>query len=147
MGALAGKLGTFSCLRNHLSFIFLYDSVFNKRFLLVHERMAEDREILREIWAGRLPICFSLASEEVSTPMAPDPFYLMVPRMTYFPLVTEKVLCNVFLIIANFLVFYDTSLVLQVRRHFVRCVVPEKQDNEMWLEFEKHPLKWFVLLF
>nr|CAG4634994.1 EOG090X0BB3 [Alona affinis] len=81
--------------------------------------MAEDREILREIWGGRLPICFTLASEEVSTPMAPDPFYLMVPRMTYFPLVTEK-----------------------VRRHFVRCVVPEKQDNEMWLEFEKHPLKW-----
>ncbi len=53
--------------------------------------MAEDREIIREIWAGRIPICFGLATEEVSTPMAPDPFYLMVPRMTYFPLVTEKV--------------------------------------------------------
>nr|SVE84446.1 EOG090X0BB3 [Daphnia pulex] len=81
--------------------------------------MAEDREILREIWEGRLPVCFTLATEEVSTPIAPDPFYLMVPRLTYFPLVTDK-----------------------VRRHFVRCVVPEKHDNEMWLEFERHPLKW-----
>jgi autophagy-related protein 5 len=53
--------------------------------------MAEDREILREIWEGRLPVCFTLATEEVSTPIAPDPFYLMVPRLTYFPLVTDKV--------------------------------------------------------
>jgi len=53
--------------------------------------MADDKEVLREIWEGRLPVCFSLATEEVSTPIAPDPFYLMIPRMTYFPLVTEKV--------------------------------------------------------
>lgn len=81
--------------------------------------MAEDREILREIWEGRLPVSFSLATEEVTTPIAPDPFYMMVPRLTFFPLVTEK-----------------------VRRHFVRYVIPEKHDCEMWLEFEKHPLKW-----
>ena len=53
--------------------------------------MAEDREILREIWEGRLPVSFSLATEEVTTPIAPDPFYMMVPRLTFFPLVTEKV--------------------------------------------------------
>ena len=53
--------------------------------------MADDKEVLREIWEGRLPVCFSLATEEVSTPIAPDPFYLMIPRMTFFPLVTEKV--------------------------------------------------------
>jgi len=103
--------------------------------------MAEDREIIREIWAGRIPICFGLATEEVSTPMAPDPFYLMVPRMTYFPLVTEKVL-----LVKEFTYFtcsYYATLFSQVRRHFVRCVDPEKHDNEMWLEFEKHPLKWY----
>jgi len=83
--------------------------------------MADDKEVLREIWEGRLPVCFSLATEEVSTPIAPDPFYLMIPRMTYFPLVTEK-----------------------VRRHFVRCVEPEKHDNDMWLEFEKQPLRWHL---
>jgi len=83
--------------------------------------MADDKEVLREIWEGRLPVCFSLATEEVSTPIAPDPFYLMIPRMTFFPLVTEK-----------------------VRRHFVRCVEPEKHDNDMWLEFEKQPLRWHL---
>jgi len=83
--------------------------------------MADDKEVLREIWEGRLPVCFSLATEEVSTPIAPDPFYLMIPRMTYFPLVTEK-----------------------VRRHFVRCVELEKHDNDMWLEFEKQPLRWHL---
>ncbi len=53
--------------------------------------MAEDREVLREIWEGRLPVCFTLATEEITTPIAPDPFYLMVPRITYFPLVIDKV--------------------------------------------------------
>lgn len=53
--------------------------------------MAEDREVLREIWEGKLPVCFTLATEEVSIPVTPDPFYLMVPRLTYFPIVTEKV--------------------------------------------------------
>nr|CAG4650398.1 EOG090X0BB3 [Sida crystallina] len=83
--------------------------------------MAEDREVLREVWEGRLPVCFTLATEEVNTPIAPDPFYLMVPRITYFPLITDK-----------------------VRRHFVRYVAAEKSENEMWLEFELQPLKWHL---
>ena len=53
--------------------------------------MAEDREVLREIWEGRLPVCFTLATEEVATPASPDPFYMMVARITYFPLVIDKV--------------------------------------------------------
>jgi autophagy-related protein 5 len=53
--------------------------------------MANDREVLREIWEGRLPVCFQLNSEEVHSLQAPDPYYLMVPRLSYFPLVTDKV--------------------------------------------------------
>jgi len=53
--------------------------------------MANDREVLREIWEGRLPVCFQLNSEEVYSLQAPDPYYLMVPRLSYFPLVTDKV--------------------------------------------------------
>jgi len=56
--------------------------------------MADDREVLREVWEGRLPVCFQLDSEEVDTLAAPDPFYLMVPRLSYFPLVTDKVIGN-----------------------------------------------------
>ncbi|KAG5882131.1 hypothetical protein JTB14_005960 [Gonioctena quinquepunctata] len=81
--------------------------------------MANDREILLEIWGGKLPICFRLDSEEVIDVREPDPFYLMVPRLSYFPLVTDK-----------------------VRKHFARFVASEKSDQEMWLEYSGAPLKW-----
>ena len=53
--------------------------------------MAEDREIRREIWEGRIPVCISLATEDCNTLSAPDPYYLLVPRISYFPLVLDKV--------------------------------------------------------
>lgn len=81
--------------------------------------MADDREILREIWDGRLPVCFNLAEQELNTIQQPEPFYLMVPRLSYFPLVTDK-----------------------VRKHFARHVSPEHQDGELWLEYSGQPLKW-----
>ncbi|XP_046353948.2 autophagy protein 5-like isoform X2 [Haliotis rufescens] len=80
--------------------------------------MAEDREILREVWEGRIPVCFALASEEIETVEQPDPYYLLVPRQSYFPLVTDK-----------------------VQKHFLKSVEVEKQ-GEMWLEFEGQPLRW-----
>lgn len=58
--------------------------------------MANDREILREIWEGKLPICFRLDPEEVYELQQPDPFYLMVPRLSYFPLVIDKVAIPIF---------------------------------------------------
>ena len=42
--------------------------------------MADDREVLRELWDGRLPILFSLAPDEVVSMEQPDSIYLMVPR-------------------------------------------------------------------
>ena len=45
-------------------------------------------------------------------------FQLLVPRQSYFPLVTDK-----------------------VTRHFQKFVNQEKQ-GEMWLEDESQPLKW-----
>lgn len=59
--------------------------------------MANDREILREIWEGKLPVCFKLDLDEINQLQEPDPFYLMVPRLSYFPLVTEKVSINALL--------------------------------------------------
>lgn len=53
--------------------------------------MANDREVLREIWEGRLPVCFTLDSDDVHGLRVPDPVYLIVPRLSYFPLVTDKV--------------------------------------------------------
>ena len=81
--------------------------------------LGEDRQVLREVWDGRVPVCFRLADNEVHTVSAPDPFYLLIPRITYFQLVIDK-----------------------VRRHFSRNVHPDHQNCDVWLECENTPLKW-----
>lgn len=84
--------------------------------------MAEDREILREIWDGKVPVCFMLATEEACLLEKPEPLYLLVPRQSFFPLVTDV-----------------------VQRHFQRHIDEEKQQHEsheMWLESDGQPLKW-----
>lgn len=83
--------------------------------------MAEDREVLREIWDGRLPVCFRLSEEEVHTVQEPDPYYLMLPRLSYFPLVVDK-----------------------VHKHFCRYVDERYHDNEMWLDYNGQPLRWHL---
>lgn len=52
--------------------------------------MAHDREVLRMIWEGQIGICFQADSEEI-VGLRPEPFYLMVSRLSYLPLVTDKV--------------------------------------------------------
>lgn len=69
--------------------------------------MANDREVLREIWDGKIPVCFTLNSEEICDLQGPDPFYLMVSRLSYFPLCTEKVRNNVCNIPYSNLLFYN----------------------------------------
>ncbi|KAL7641761.1 UNVERIFIED_CONTAM: hypothetical protein RMT77_007635 [Armadillidium vulgare] len=81
--------------------------------------MGEDREILREIWDGRIPISFSLSSDDCCTLSPPDPHYLMVPRMSYFPIVLDK-----------------------VKKYFTRSINSELKIDEIWLDFEGIPLKW-----
>jgi len=81
--------------------------------------MANDREVLREIWEGKLPICFELNSEDVFGLKQPDKIYLMVPRLSYFPLVLDK-----------------------VKKHFIRYVSNDKNDQDLWLEYNGQPLKW-----
>lgn len=53
--------------------------------------MASDREVLREIWDGNIPVSFQADSEEVVGLQKPEDFYLMIPRLSYLPLVTDKV--------------------------------------------------------
>ncbi|XP_065670365.1 autophagy protein 5 [Hydra vulgaris] len=80
--------------------------------------MADDKEVLREIWEGRLPICFNISPDEITTVDQPEPCYLLVPRMSYFPLVTDKVF-----------------------RHFQKASNQDDIDK-MWLEYNGQPLKW-----
>ncbi|XP_065830208.1 autophagy protein 5-like [Oscarella lobularis] len=80
--------------------------------------MAEDTEVLREVWNGRVPVCFRLDPHELSTIEEPEPYFLLLPRMSYLPLVTDK-----------------------VKMHFKNAVRFDDGD-EMWFEFDDQPLKW-----
>lgn len=80
--------------------------------------MANDREVLRLIWDGKIPICFIPDPTEIEVSQHPEPMFLMVSRLTYLPLVTEK-----------------------VTKHFCRHVNNEHQD-EVWFECNGRALKW-----
>ena len=43
--------------------------------------MVEDREVLREVWEGRIPTAFNLASEDVSTAISPETYFVRTHHM------------------------------------------------------------------
>ena len=80
----------------------------------------EDMEVLREVWAGRVPAVFSLAESECGGSGQPEPCYLMLPRVSYLPLATEK-----------------------VRKHF-SSFLPGQSADTMWFSYEGTPLRWHL---
>jgi len=84
-------------------------------------RSWEDREVMQEVWAGKLPAVFSLAEADTELQEAAAPCYLMLPRMSYLPLAMDK-----------------------VRKHFAECLRPGAQDNtgQMWFSYRGTPLRW-----
>merc|ERR1712001_242263 len=83
----------------------------------MEKNMGEDREVLREVWQGRIPTAFTLASEDV-TSISPQTFYLMLPRLSYFALATDK-----------------------VKKYFSKFVNQDLVNEEIWFDFEDTPLK------
>lgn len=53
--------------------------------------MSSDREVLRIVWEGQIPVCFQVAPDEVDGLQQPENFYLIISRLSYLPLVTDKV--------------------------------------------------------
>jgi len=90
-------------------------------------RMAEDHEVLRQIWDGRVPVSFVLASNEVSSVEQPDRLFMLVSRLTYFPLVIDR-----------------------VQRYFQRYATADKSSasvavptGDVWLEDDNGlPVRW-----
>lgn len=80
--------------------------------------MASDREVLRIIWEGQIPVCFQADPNEIEGGQ-PENFYLLVSRLTYLPLVTDK-----------------------AKKHFSRFVSDEHKEGEVWFECNGTPLKW-----
>ena len=75
-------------------------------------------DIRRSCWNATVPVCFRLAAEDVASSEQPVPLYMMVSRLSYFPLLFDH-----------------------LKSHFLG-VAPAALD-EIWLE-DKAPLKWHV---
>lgn len=103
--------------------------------LILHITMAstEDREVLQEVWSGRIPTMFSLAEDDCKETV-PDPCYLMLPRMSYLPLATEKVVTQQ----QHFQ--RRTKATSQVRKHFSSFLSGD--SGEMWFSYHGSPLRW-----
>ena len=63
--------------------------------------MAEDREVLREVWQGRIPVAFSLSPDDVHTMGQPDPYHLMLPRLSYITVIFDKVCVSLTIVIVE----------------------------------------------
>lgn len=89
----------------------------------------DDKEITRELWQSRIPVCFVLSDEDkskINRSGSIEPFYLMVVRYTYFPCIIEK-----------------------VYRYYLNYLNEKSNDptndnnlSNVWLEYESIPLKW-----
>lgn len=90
---------------------------------------ADDKEITRELWQARLPVCFILSEADkskINRSESPEPLYLMLSRYNYFPCIIEKVhryYSNYFKENPN-----DTTTHINIA--------------DVWFEYESIPLKW-----
>ncbi|XP_040576577.1 autophagy protein 5 [Lepeophtheirus salmonis] len=78
--------------------------------------MSEDREVLREIWEGKIPIRFNLDGDFGGVS---EPFYLMLPRQSYLPLTLEK-----------------------VRKHFSKHT--ESPNADIWFSCNGSAIRWHL---
>ncbi|GMT10029.1 hypothetical protein PFISCL1PPCAC_1326, partial [Pristionchus fissidentatus] len=81
--------------------------------------MTQDYEICRGVWESKIPVEFVLESDDVME--QPKPFYAMLPRVSYFPLILPKVLN------------YFTSACEDLRLDL----------DKLWLEYSRQPIKMY----
>lgn len=73
--------------------------------------MANDRELHMNVWNGKLAAKFMVSDEN-------DAFYLMLPRVSYLAIVTDK-----------------------VKKHFQRFI---QKEDEVWFSWNNIPLKFHI---
>ena len=74
--------------------------------------------ITKEVWDGKIPVCFELARYETKSSAMPAPYYALLPRNSYLTLLTQSIAEN----------FND--------------FVEHAEQDEMWFEFKEKALRW-----
>ncbi|KAF7255429.1 hypothetical protein EG68_07801 [Paragonimus skrjabini miyazakii] len=122
-------------------------------------------EIPKRVWDAKIPVCFTLAQEElVSEDHVPSPFYMLVPRISYFPLVIDRVI-RYFIDFTEFAELKckktgseenkQTEIGVEAVDHLrssPKLLSAEGQltsvfssllpEHKVWLEYANQPLKW-----
>lgn len=75
--------------------------------------MANDREVHMQVWQGKIPAKFIVPDENDQ-----DAFYLMLPRVSYLAIVSDK-----------------------VKKHFQRFI---QKEDEVWFSWNEIPLKFHL---
>uniref|UniRef100_T1GNA3 Autophagy protein ATG5 UblA domain-containing protein n=1 Tax=Megaselia scalaris TaxID=36166 RepID=T1GNA3_MEGSC len=80
--------------------------------------MATDREVLRIVWDGQIPAVIQGDPDEMEI-QQPEDFYLMIPRLSYLPLVSDK-----------------------VKKYFQKYIADQNPDSgNIWFDYNGTPLK------
>ncbi|CAH8630879.1 unnamed protein product [Schistosoma bovis] len=113
-----------------------------------------DSNILKRVWEGKVPACFTLAQEDLAhEDHAPPPIYMFLPRVSYFPLVTEKVIRQFSQFSECALKTASKDMTSETRgklEHEMQYTQSDQIDtfkqhpliHEFWLEYAHQPLKW-----
>uniref|UniRef100_A0A5K4FDM9 Autophagy protein 5 n=2 Tax=Schistosoma mansoni TaxID=6183 RepID=A0A5K4FDM9_SCHMA len=113
-----------------------------------------DSNILKRVWEGKVPACFTLALEDLAhEDHAPPPIYMFLPRVSYFPLVTEKVIRQFSQFSECALKTASKDMTSETRgklEHEMQYAQSDQIDtfkqhplvHEFWLEYAHQPLKW-----
>ncbi|CAH8668909.1 unnamed protein product [Schistosoma rodhaini] len=112
-----------------------------------------DSNILKRVWEGKVPACFTLALEDLAhEDHAPPPIYMFLPRVSYFPLVTEKVIRQFSQFSECALKTASKDMTSETRgklEHEMQYAQSDQIDtfkqhplvHEFWLEYAHQPLK------
>ncbi|KAL5105337.1 Autophagy protein 5 [Taenia crassiceps] len=111
--------------------------------------MESNDAISQKIWDGSIPVSFCIFPNELPHELlsTPPPFLMLVPRVTYFPLVLEKT-------VLQFRTYLQGKFLRSRTRsrsdltddsspaHSAEESRPTKNDLDYWLSYDGVPLKW-----
>ncbi|KAH9381088.1 hypothetical protein HPB48_010760 [Haemaphysalis longicornis] len=106
--------------------------------------MAEDREVLREVWDGKLPVCFKLAEEEVYTMQQPDPYYCSKFEFLWQEFPEKQLLhCGSRAVVESHFMSAIKEADMLKHRSQVVGTMQKKDHNQLWIGMQNSKFDQF----